>query len=153
MTTSTGEARATTRGGGIPADTFAARLMLVRMHAGNLTIQDAADRVGLVAQSWSNWEKGMTPRDKSDIARDIADEFGVDLPWLLYGGPLTPEVSKRRDRHGRNGESVRTTAYLSSARRPHDHRPNDHRPNGHAPGTTRPEGAPRPVRLTPPIAA
>jgi transcriptional regulator with XRE-family HTH domain len=120
--------------------------MLVRVHAGNLTIQDAADRVGLVAQSWSNWEKGKTPRDKSDIARAIAETFEVDLHWLLYGGALTPEAPKRRDRHGRGAGGVRA-AFPFGPERPMitGQKPGSSRPSGGRPPSAPPADIRRPA--------
>ena len=83
----------------VPADTFDHRLMLARSHAGKLTIQDAALKCGLSPQSWSNWEKGMRPHDKVEVAQVVADGLNIDRDWLLHGGPLTkpePPVRSRR---------------------------------------------------------
>jgi len=100
MTTSTGEGRVdsgATEQRAIPQDTFAGRLMLVRLHAGGLTIQEAAERCGLTNQSWSNWEKGMKPRDLLDVVNAISDGLEIDRDWLLFGGPLAPpEAAGRR---------------------------------------------------------
>jgi transcriptional regulator with XRE-family HTH domain len=114
MTATTGE-RALDPGapqprGVIPADTFAARLTLARLHAGNLTLQEAAERCDLIGQSWSNWERGMVPRDKADVVEAISSGLGVDRDWLMWGGPLAPPPSvrtrrARRERH-QDQESV-----------------------------------------------
>lgn len=90
--------------GAIPQDTFRARLMLVRLHAGDLTIKQAAEKSGLNYGSWSNWERGGKPRDILDVADSISAAFGVDREWLLYGGQLAAEI-RRRDRHGRRDSS------------------------------------------------
>lgn len=106
-------------------DTFAARLVLARMHAGNMTIQDAAERCGLINQSWSNWEKGMKPRDLLEVVQAISEGLGIDQNWLLFGGPLAkpePAARRRKDRHGRVGES--TLQYPARA----PHHPRDRRP-------------------------
>lgn len=108
MTASTGEERADLRdepeGGRIPLDTFANRVMLARVHAGFQTIDDAAKRCGLNRQSWSNWEKGMKPRDLLDVVEAISDGLGVDRNWLLFGGPLAkPAAAARRRRGDRHG--------------------------------------------------
>jgi transcriptional regulator with XRE-family HTH domain len=87
----------------VPADTFAGRLMLSRLHAGNLTIQEAAQRCGLVDQSWSNWEHGRLPRDRVEIVEAISEGLNVDRDWLMYGGPLAIASPRRR--------KLRTTAY------------------------------------------
>lgn len=162
MTTSTGEtttnlAEEPTRGT-IPADTFALRLMAVRMHAGGLTIQDAAAKAGVTNQSWSNWERGMVPRDKADIVRAIADTFGIDRTWLMWGGALAPEPRRRarggpittrpkglsfRHPSGDSDITCRSVGVREPATR---RRPADHRPPG------RPDEFSRPVRLTGPIA-
>jgi transcriptional regulator with XRE-family HTH domain len=86
---------------GVPTDTFAARLMLARMHAGHLSIRQAADKCGIGRGAWTNWERGARPVGEATIAQRIADGLGVDRDWLLWGGPLATEVRRRRDRHGR----------------------------------------------------
>ena len=86
----------------VPADTFAGRLMISRLHAGNLTIQEAAQRCGLVDQSWSNWEHGRLPRDRVEIVEAISEGLNVDRDWLMYGGPLAVASPRRK---------LRTTAY------------------------------------------
>lgn len=73
----------------VPADTFAARIMLARMHAGNLTYSQAAERCGLSRENWANWERGKRPRDMGDAVRRISDGLGVDREWLMWGGPLS----------------------------------------------------------------
>lgn len=73
----------------IPADTFAARLVLSRHHAGQLSIEKAAARCGINAGNWAHWERGRRPLDKVDVARAISDGLGIDFDWLLFGGPLT----------------------------------------------------------------
>jgi transcriptional regulator with XRE-family HTH domain len=85
----------------VPVDTFEVRLMLARMHAGRLTIRQAAERCGFKNESWSGWERGRLPQDKAEVARVVSEQLGVDLDWLLWGGPLATEVRRRRDRHGR----------------------------------------------------
>lgn len=99
MTTSTGEDRgldpAAQDRQAIPVDTFAARVMLARAYVG-LNIEDAAQKCGLNRQSWSNWEKGMRPRDFLDVVQAISEGLGIDRDWLMWGGPLAPE--KRRPR-------------------------------------------------------
>ena len=75
--------------GRIPEDTFGHRLMLVRADAGNLTIEQAAKKAGLLSQSWGNWERGRMPRDRVDVVDAVVEAFGTDRAWLLDGGPLT----------------------------------------------------------------
>lgn len=89
----------------IPADTFAHRLMLVRAHAGYMTVKDAAERAGLNYGSWSNWERGSMPRDLLDVVQKISDALDIDYDWLLFGDRrsgrqtlrgLYPPTTKRR---------------------------------------------------------
>jgi hypothetical protein len=76
------------RRGDIPADTFANRLLLARTHAGYLTVKEAAERCGLNYGSWSNWERGVRPRDLLEVVRDVSVGLRIDYEWLLFGGPL-----------------------------------------------------------------
>lgn len=81
--------------GRIPADTFGHRLLLVRADAGNLTIEQAAAKCGLLSQSWGNWERGTKPRDFEDVVEAIAEGLGIDRDWLFRGGPLTAPQRRR----------------------------------------------------------
>jgi len=93
--------------GAIPADTFASRLMLVRVHAGYITIKDAAEKCDLNYGSWSNWERGSRPQELVEVVEAISTSLGIDRDWLLFGGPLTaPPPVRRRDRHGRLGSGT-----------------------------------------------
>jgi transcriptional regulator with XRE-family HTH domain len=89
--------------GAVPTDTFAARLMLVRLHGGNLTATQAAERCGLTRENWINWEHGGNPRDFPATVEAISEGLGIDRDWLSWGGPLAqPErrgprtVARRR---------------------------------------------------------
>lgn len=112
MTRSIGESQEATRRerGSVPEDTFAARLMLARVHAGYQTIDEASAKCGLNRQSWSNWEKGMKPRDLLDVVNAISEGLGVDRDWLLFGGPLaTPEPAGRRQLKRRRNQGAGAT--------------------------------------------
>jgi transcriptional regulator with XRE-family HTH domain len=145
MTTSTGEDRgldpAAANRGAIPADTYAHRLMLARAHAGNLSIRAAADRCGLNYASWANWEQGTRSRTQPEDAQAISEELGVDLQWLLYGGPLTkparPVPRSRRSRHTDWPEN--TSGY---SRKPAKR---TNRPPVHSNGFRRPGSVRRPI--------
>lgn len=121
MSTSTGEDRATLRDdkdrGAIPADTFASRLMLVRVHAGYLTIKQAAEACGLNYGSWSNWERGSRPQDWVDVLDAISGKLGIDRTWLERGGPLSAPDRNRRRRIRPNERSARVPG-RTTVRRP-----------------------------------
>lgn len=74
-------------GSWIPEETFGTRLLLLRHRLG-LTQREAASKCDLDDGSWSNWENGTSPRDKTEVARKIHDATGVDLGWLAWG--ITP---------------------------------------------------------------
>ncbi len=86
--------------GDIPSDTFAARLVLSRHHAGRLSIAEAAERCGLYAGTWHHWENGKTPRNQIDVARAVADGLDMNFNWLLLGGPLLPARGRPVKRTG-----------------------------------------------------
>jgi hypothetical protein len=102
----------------IPADTLAVRLAIARMHAGHLTIREAADKCGLNYGSWSNWEQGARPRDLLGVVHAVSEGLDVDHDWILFGGPLA----------GPRGMPTRRSAsptheYLRMPIRPKDNRP------------------------------
>jgi len=88
------EARNEEQSGDVPADTFAIRLVMVRHHAGRLSIEQAAKLCELNSGNWANWEDGRQPRDRVEVAQRIADSLGVSFNWLLLGGPLIPARGK-----------------------------------------------------------
>lgn len=112
--------------GSIPADTFAARLVLARHFAGRLSIEQAARACGLNAGNWAHWEDGRLPRDKVDIAGAVAVGLDVDFNWLLLGGPLSPPAPTRRAAKRATGATER---YPELAVRPTDTRPPSYGPN------------------------
>lgn len=118
-----------TQRGAIPADSFAARLMLARMHAGHLSIRDAAERCRLGRGAWTNWEKGALPSDIIGVATVIADKLGVDRDWLLFGGSLAKDSPRSTQRaaeqvNERSAPVSRTPPANTSQRR------STHRPTG-----------------------
>lgn len=146
-----------TGSGDIPADTFAARLVLARMHVG-LTIQDAAARCGLLNQSWSNWERGRVPRDLLDVVEAISEGLGIDRDWLLFGGPLAKPDRPRRDLSARRQAGLSAIMQDRTAD-PADppvppvttpQRPRDNRPSGRPAHTAPPPASRRPRRLSRP---
>jgi transcriptional regulator with XRE-family HTH domain len=134
MTASTGEDRAELRDeggqGAVPADTFAVRLMLARVHAGYITVKEAAEKCGLNYGSWSNWERGSRPLDLIEVAAAVSRGLGIDQNWLLFGGPLAkPEPATRRRRGDRHGRSQITRKSIG------DREQRTHRPFGRRTGT------------------
>lgn len=99
--------------GRIPVDSFAARLKLARLDAGNLTIREAAARCGLNFASWSNWEGGMAPRRIDRVAQKISDTLGIDRDWLLYGGPLAKE-NEDRSAHAEEAAGIPNSSYVGA---------------------------------------
>src|SRR5690606_12296770 len=79
----------------LPVDTIAARLVLARLHAGRMSIRDAAKLCGFTNETWSGWERGRNPQDLLSTVETISEKLGVDRDWLLWGGPLTPEAPRR----------------------------------------------------------
>ena len=80
---------------GIPADTFGARLAVMRQAAGGLNIRAAARRCGINESSWHTWEVGQTkPRDYIGVCRQIAEALGFDVRWIALGGPLEPSSTR-----------------------------------------------------------
>jgi hypothetical protein len=132
MTVTTGEARSATADDrkGIPADTFANRLMLARAYAGHLSIREAAERckghgIRMGHGAWAAWEKGAMPFDKLAVVEIVSEQLGVDADWLLNGGPLVQQ--KRRARWRRDEETAPTTRKAAMTRPPGPSRP----PNRH----------------------
>lgn len=57
-------------------------------HELGLTLEEAADQAGLKRPTWRTWELGAKPRDMARVVRRIAETFGYDEMWLMWGGPL-----------------------------------------------------------------
>lgn len=159
MSIDVGEERgaAQTAPGGIPADTFANRLILARAHAGHLSIRDAAELCGVGRGAWTNWEKGARPIDMLGAVEAISEKLGVDADWLLNGGGLAGTRRTRWALDRRSpGESTVTRDYMPiRAKSPDSGRPagRGDRRNGRAAQDRGPVTPRRPQRMTPPIAA
>lgn len=74
----------------VPGDTIANRLMLARAHAGHISQRRASVICGVGRGTWPNWERGVYSPRVDDLRR-IASGLGVNLQWLVLGGPLAPE--------------------------------------------------------------
>lgn len=128
----------------VPRDTFEARLMLARLHAGRLSIREAAERCGYTNESWSGWERGRLPRDVAAVVTRISERLGVDRDWLMWGGPL------ETNRCWLQVAKCTTTHHPDL--RPPAQTPPAARPNGLAGPRTTPVQFDRPQRLSSPIA-
>lgn len=134
--------------GSIPADSFAARLVLVRHFAGRLSIEQAARQCGLNAGNWAHWEDGRRPRDQVAVTTAIADALDIDRNWLLFGGPLAgPRGMPTKRPPGLN------MRYPATAGRTRDTRPNGRPTEGQRPGAPPHPEQRRPVRISRPSAA
>jgi hypothetical protein len=145
----------------IPADLLMIRLAIARIHAGHLTIRQAADRCGLNYGSWANWEQGAKPRDLLGVVGAISDGLDIDEHWLLWGGPLTgargvptkrAAEDNRRLPHGHPQPAEGNDPYLPVPVRPKDTRPGG-RPAATSTRATTGPSPRRPVRITRPVAA
>jgi transcriptional regulator with XRE-family HTH domain len=139
----------------IPHDTFEARLMLARLHAGRLSIREAAERCGFTNESWSGWERGRQPHNKTEVVEAISAALGIDRDWLSWGGPLA-QPERRGPRHltrrrTSNERSPRLTDQTAGATRPvtpgdQNSGPAGHQHNRSTDGNRRPQ---RISRVTP----
>lgn len=80
-------------------DTLGGRISLAREVAG-LSEAEAARRLGVLAQSWTAWERDRDVPRANRLAT-MAGILGVSLSWLLSGEgdgpqdrPATPEVAE-----------------------------------------------------------
>jgi transcriptional regulator with XRE-family HTH domain len=67
-----------------PADTFSARLVLLR-HDMGLTVDEISSRCGIPSATWSTWERGTKPRDKESVVLAISQGTGYSRDWLMWG--------------------------------------------------------------------
>ena len=74
----------------VPADTFGARLALIRQHLGGWNVARVAAHCRLDDQSWRNWEKhpDKGPRNYETVTAQIAAAVNCNVAWLRAGGPL-----------------------------------------------------------------
>ncbi len=72
--------------GWVPADTFGARLALLRQSMGGWNVKKMADYCGLNDQTWRSWEAGSSsPQDFEKVADQIAESTGCNRVWLVAG--------------------------------------------------------------------
>lgn len=76
----------------VPIDTFGVRLKIARFHAGDISIERAAELCAVKPATWSTWERGVhRPPHFEAMVKAIAGGLNVDETWLRDGGPLLPE--------------------------------------------------------------
>jgi transcriptional regulator with XRE-family HTH domain len=63
------------------ASTFGARLALVRQRMG-WNMKKAAVTCGIAQVTWSEWERGRTPRNLISACEAISHATGCDVAWL-----------------------------------------------------------------------
>lgn len=103
----------------VPADTLAARLILIRVETG-WSQREAAEHCGLTYGEWQSIENGREARGLPRKLTKISDATGYDLNWLMWGGPLSPggppSGDTPRPLSPRTGSNRRPTAYNSVSR-------------------------------------
>lgn len=67
------------------AETFAARLRLLRLAMGDASIEEMAKRCGTSPATWRTWERGARPHGLDLVVRRICDATGVHRDWLMWG--------------------------------------------------------------------
>ncbi|EAS0269343.1 helix-turn-helix transcriptional regulator [Salmonella enterica] len=75
-----------------PHDTLPNRLKLLRAEL-DITQKECALRIGVTPRIWQGMEEGRAVRDLHKHVQAIADAYGVDRDWLLWGGALAPETN------------------------------------------------------------
>lgn len=93
------------------AQTFGARLALVRQRMGWGNVKEAAVACGISVDSWRNWERdGRQPRNIVSIVRQISSVTGANYYWLLDGSvpaqtsdPPAPRTAKSPRHLGAGG--------------------------------------------------
>lgn len=75
-----------------PHDTLPLRLVMMRTEQG-LSQKAAAFRCGITPRVWQGMEEGRNTANLLDLLRTISAEFGYELDWLAWGGPLSESVA------------------------------------------------------------
>lgn len=73
----------------VPADTLAARVLLIR-HEKGWSQREAAIACGVPFGTWQGIELGRGTRDLMKHIAAIAEGSGYDREWIAWGGPLEP---------------------------------------------------------------
>lgn len=90
---------ATAAGAWRPHDSLPNRLRLVRAEVG-ISQKEGALRIGITPRIWQNMEDGRAVRDLHKHIAAIADAYGVDRDWLMWGGSLSPDGPSGGERFG-----------------------------------------------------
>ena len=78
----------------VPADTLAARLLLLR-HELHWTQREAAAATGVPFGVWQGMESGRETRGLDRHVIAIASQSGYDRDWLMWGGTLASPDNDR----------------------------------------------------------
>ena len=81
----------------VPHDTLSLRLVMLR-HERGLSQRQASARIGITPRVWQGMEEGRNTANLLEILHKIADEFGYDLHWLTWGGPLEQKSPRQLGR-------------------------------------------------------
>lgn len=76
--------RLTGEGPWVPDESFATRLFAVRREM-KLQQGEMARRCGFDDGTWSNWERGIRPRNMGEVVAKVAEVTGCDRNWLMWG--------------------------------------------------------------------
>lgn len=82
--------------GRVPADTLAARLVLIRHDIGvqrghRVSQRDAAEETGVPYGTWQGMELGRATRELDQHVRKIAETYGYDPAWIMWGTRTGPQ--------------------------------------------------------------
>lgn len=98
--------------GRVPADTLAARLVLIRHELG-ISQRKAAEDTGVPYGTWQGMEMGRATRDLNDHVRKIADAYGYDPVWIMWGTQSGPRPGGGPD----GGQAPEALDELTNAKR------------------------------------
>lgn len=76
------------------ADTFGARLRLLRLALNDATVEEMAKRCNVPAPTWRTWERGARPHGLDIVVRRIVDATGVDRDWLMWGSATIRDTGR-----------------------------------------------------------
>ncbi|WP_049904069.1 helix-turn-helix domain-containing protein, partial [Rhodococcus aetherivorans] len=80
-----------------PHDNLPLRLVMLRHECG-VSQRQAAARIGVTPRVWQGMEEGRNTAGLLEILQKVSDEFGYDLHWLTWGGPLEQKTPRHLGR-------------------------------------------------------